>query len=962
MSVRASVDLQQRVEELVRDFRGGDPLLPMFVLHAERPEDDHRADRILDDVHRVQLAHGARCAVLNPHDPQIPAEGAGDDDRVRAAALLRRIDSGREWEGTSGLGPQTAYRRYRFRRLRLVHALADAVRAVDAEEATRDGVSDPVQRRRDLLDQLAAQHWRPRRANRRDSVADRSRQAGAGMLAAVLAVLAAVLPLFEAPIALTVACGFLFLLAVLYLVPPGRTPMLLWLRRESRWFLTTTFLLPVAGQQAYEAGLLHPLRSWRAITHRAGDVADSLRAGGDAQLQLHVLALLEDLRDAHRRWSWDLRGFKRLRPPVLFLHRADAADGGIALLQAISDVRTVRSELDPLLVVASVAAQDVPALDRPRTTIRVAPRRTAPLNLSERVAHLHEEWEGALRARQSPSRSGTVPWALPIALTPTDLERPAQPVRWCERASARPAPARVLWSAGVLGVGLALVAGLLVAQQLHLDATYCRTGLLTADRDSVLLPGAGGEEQCIGISTGAVSFGARLPKDRRGPVAGGVPWSVPELEKQIGERNRKVLANSAGHYVTIVYAGPLSADATGSSSPVKGTEELAGLALAQAAVNEDNAPVKLRVLVANGGVDMDEQVRMARLIADYAQRDATVVGVVGAGRDMKTSGKVTEILGAAGLPVVSGTNSATYLPEKYANWFSLAAPDEWQAQQLGLLVRQLRTEGKPQRALVLSRETKGTGDMYTGEQEKYGGRMLQDRGFTLAPEKPIRYQLRDSGGAALRDAVSGFCVPGEVPDVIYFAGRVEDLGNLLRALSEDDDCHRHRIALVMGDDVSKAHFESEGIGRNVTIYHATLADLRDAAPGTEFYRDVERYLPGTSGRQAGYNSPFLASGQTALSHDATRALYEAASRKDRVHSRAATWVNLRDVELGAQATGTVNFKDAPVYGVRTGHAIALWRVRQDPGSGKTESVMLCGRTSGAAKELTVADCRIDKKR
>ncbi len=110
--------------------------------------------------------------------------------------------------------------------------------------------------------------------------------------------------------------------------------------------------------------LLRPVRSWRAIAARAYDVAEAMREGGVFPLQLYVLALFEDLRDNHRRASWDLRGLKRTRPPVLILRQVSRENGGIELIKAVSDVRSRRSELDPLLIVAGVAAVDAPLLDR----------------------------------------------------------------------------------------------------------------------------------------------------------------------------------------------------------------------------------------------------------------------------------------------------------------------------------------------------------------------------------------------------------------------------------------------------------------------------------------------------------------------------------------------------------------------------------------------------------------------
>ncbi|WP_431032905.1 hypothetical protein ACQYWQ_06320 [Streptomyces sp. P6-2-1] len=954
--VRASLATQARIEGLVRDFRRGEPLVPMFVLHAEESAGDERVNRILDDVHAVQADHGTRCAVLDPRAPGPEQPIGPGGDRVRAALLLQALDTPRAWGDSAWPRvPGVAYRRYRFPRLRLVHAIADAVREVDQQGEAR---VDPAAERRALAEQLARQRWRPRAAHRRNSLGERLSEAGtAGLLAAVLAVLTALLPLFEAPLAFSVACGFLMLLAVLYFVPVGRAPLLLWMRRESRWFLTTTFLLPVQGRQSYEAGLLHPFRSWRSVTDRAADVAGSLREGGNAQLQLHVLALLEDLRDAHRRWSGDLRGFKRLRPPVLFLRRADPHDGGIALLQAISDVRTVRSELDPLLVVASVDAADVAALDERRAPERAA--RRAPYDFADRLARLHEDWEGALRARQSPSSSGTVPWALRIAVPAAELEPPVQQVRWCERAAARPRAARVLWSAWAGTVVLGALAGLLISYQVGLADTYCRTGLLSADRDTGLL-GRGKARECVGLSTGAVRFGAGLPPRKKGETP---PWDLEDIEKLIAESNEKAGENA----FTVVYAGPLST-ADDSSSPVKGAEELAGVALAQDRFNADEGKTRMRVLVANGGVDMGHQTEMARRIVAYARRDPSVVGVVGLGRNMTDTGKAVGILREAQLPVVSGTNSSKDLPTRYRNWFSLAANDDWQARKLAVIAEQLadRVDTREGRVgertthttVLLTRAEKGTRDQYAKDQAEAFARHLTTKDTGLdRPGPGLTYQV--SNGKPAASVVDSACRAGDRRDplVVLVAGRAEDLPPLTRRFGTV--CAERAISVITGDDVSKAHFPSESLPANVTIYHSTLVDpwaWRDPT----FYEEAQRFLPGVP-EDIGPGDAALASGQTALAHDATWALAEAADRAEG-RGPAETWVRLAKGEgTITKATGDIGFAGYPQAEGHGAQSMALWRVSRRAGDGRLESVLLCGIKAGPRDWTPHAgDCPIDK--
>ncbi len=420
--------------------------------------------------------------------------------------------------------------------------------------------------------------------------------------------------------------------------------------------------------------LLRPVRSWRAIAARAYDVAEAMREGGVFPLQLYVLALFEDLRDNHRRASWDLRGLKRTRPPVLILRRVSRENGGIELIKAVSDVRSRRSELDPLLIVAGVAAADAPLLDRGTVTGTLpngADSRSQPLSrparLQQRLRHWYDEW-GREPARRPVPEPDQRP-AVGVAPCPPHEELiPLRQADWrCVRARHRPPVARIVWSAYSLALVLALAATVGVVHARDLHRTYCSAGLLTADRDTELRPAPGGGTECVGIATGDVRFGSHL--EGGSDSEGG---RLRELEKLVHAENAEVLRGNPRAYVTVVYAGPLSS-ATVDPSLVKGAEELVNVYLAQRVVNE-NYRVKLRVLLANGGADMGHQRFTADAIARYAERDPTVVGVVGFGRDLQSSPAVTRRLQEAGLPVVSGTNSATYLPKYFSNWFSLAAP------------------------------------------------------------------------------------------------------------------------------------------------------------------------------------------------------------------------------------------------------------------------------------------------
>ncbi|WP_385862620.1 ABC transporter substrate-binding protein [Streptomyces tuirus] len=942
--------LQNQLEILIQDFRRStEPPMPVFVVHAQESRDDDAVAGLVRQLQAGQEAHGTRCAVT-----QDAYEGS--TEVRRAAALVRALSDPRKWGGRKAL-----YRRYAFPRLRLVHAIDDAVAALgDSWPSPAPGSPEAGQdQHRRLLDQLAQQRWRPKNAARWRSGLPLFDMAHI-LPASLVTVLAALLARSEWYVAVGAGLVFLLLLTVLNYVLPGRAPIFLWLRRESRWFLTTTFLRAADQEESTEVSLLRPVRSWKAIAARAYDVGEALRAGGDFHLQLCVLALREDLRDNHRRWSWDLRGFKRPRPPMLFLPHADDRNGGVELIRAISDVRSRRSELDPLLVVAAMRAQDVQRLERSVVQTAPVPDATPP-TFGVRLRTWYREWGRNLRAEQSPSRERSVlPWVMKIPL-PHDQLGPVEEGRHHLRASSRPTPARLVWALHTLVLVIALLSAATVMRADALHDRYCSASVLTANRDTRREQAPDGRTECIGIATDGLRFADWLPAPEPGDDLKALtaddetPWTVADLEDRIARQNAKVLDGHAGTYVTVVYAGPLSADTAAGSSLVKGAEELAGVYLAQAVVNE-NSSVKLRVLIANGGVDLGHQEEMAEAIAAYAAHDPTVVGVVGTGRDLKSSRATTRTLMEAGLPIVSGTNSATYLPREFANWFSLAATDEWQTRQLGLIAAQLRTPDRRQYALVLARDTAKTDDLYTDEQARYGQAMLRRQGFTALPQR--RYTLT-GGKPELRSHAQEICRGSRVPSVIYFAGRVEDIDPLMTQLGTEPGCAGKPLAILTGDDLSKADFAGGGqsVAPKVTLYHAALAELRKAATATAFYQDAAQHLPGLRDHRLRHDSPALASGQTALAHDATRALFWAATRGDRPQSRASTWVNLRSVRIEGMATGTIDFTGAPLYGDRTGHSIVLKEVRRSD-DGTSDTHELCRRTAGDTKRLTQKECRI----
>lgn len=939
--------LIEMLDALFQGFRRRSPMaLPEFVLHAESGTDsaDDHVEGILSELGEELEARGVPVALVKP-SPQ----DSGLGPRVRALRIVQELGGkvpgsgqGSCLEDEPWKGGSRQYGSYPFPRSKLLSTIEDVVKE-------QDGRADAAA----LLKELNSRGWRPSGTHWAERLAEAAKDASKTLPALLIAVVAVLIANRPWYITLAFAAALLAAVGTLSALP-GKAPVFLGLRREIRWFLGTTYLNQGPRAERSEGRTWRVLHLWPpgSVRQRLGAVVRDIRDGGlmdnaeptglneDAQrrhLQLRVHALREDLRDAHSAWAPDLRGRKRPTPPVLILPQADMDNGRIELIKAISDIRSIRSELDPMLVIAAVRQPDIENLQR-----SVTARRSAGGSLPRSAAELpdwYAAWNRARRVSQSPSLEGsTLPWVLRMPLPDRLLHQPDLGVGSLRRPGLSAGRPRWtwLWSLPALTLLLGAAGVGVVLRDAELGKEYCVGGLSGINRDSERVPFGGGENaECVGVATGTVTF----------PVAPKVQALIKKANEEIGDSD----------YVTIVYAGPLSGT---TGELVKGAEELRGAYLAQVTRNEQS-PVKLRILVANGGKDMYSQQIMAKHIVDLARRDKSIVGVVGMGRDMTDSDKVQDMFREAELPVVSGTNSGTYLAQ-YPNFFGLAATDKWQSEQLALIAQQLTTTPEKERAVVLARDPGESHDRYTVEQKEYGTRMLTAAGYRV--EVLPDYSL-ENGKPVLDSQIADIC-RGDVPLALYFAGRSEDVTPLMNGIISTPACNREQIAVLAGDDLSRAGFATKRslVAANVTLYHLTLTALEKSADRSVFY-DRLANLPKKASEDLGlspratYKSEELADGQTALTHDATEVLYRAATRDGKPRGRAEAWANLRMMDVTSLATGRINFT-VPFSDERPkGYAVSLVRVA-NPGSGDYKRTVLCARAAGDTEPLTKELCSI----
>ncbi|MEU5966503.1 ABC transporter substrate-binding protein [Streptomyces globisporus] len=936
------------MQQLIDRYRVNRPVMPLVVAQAADagagPEIDARVEELVHQVHRANELRRVPVRLL---------DGAGATPYEAALDMVRTL-SEKPWETRDN----TQYKNFSFPRSRLLGAIEQATATVVEQS---DGNPSEVREER-ILEQLSRLRWRsgrPRGGTRWDALRQSVRPetfVGALFIALLSVLLGEIDWLLTALVAALALIG----LAVVGLASRAAPP-LLWLRRASRWFATTSSL--AASSTGYPSdgwSWFSPSGSWRVIRARAAAVAERVADAGAGDeharqfhLELRVQALLEDLRHSYRPHSLDWRRSKRTVPPVVFLPRATQDNGGILLINAINNVRSRRSEVDPLLLLASLPASEIMRHTPPLPPERPGPG--APTGSSGARAR-YERWVDDLSLGQSPVAAATLAWVLLLPLSTEKLTH--------EHAHAQLVTHRVrrTWAWWVMSratIAVAVVGSLLGAFLWagHWRDTYCH-GPLTDRNTDAIWRGPDGDRECIGVATAPEVLFAKGNDLELNGAGKGITFE--RIEQAIREENDDIEAGDA--YVTVVYAGPLTATGKDREATRKGLEELTGVYLQQRAVNKTvRRSVKLRVLTANGGEDMLRQLTAVEKIIDVARRDPTVVGVVGLGRNTQESEKATKLLREAGLAVVNTTNSSSDLPREYPNYFGLAATDEEQTHALGLVARQIAKGLDRPHAIVLSREDRnGDLDRYTAEQRDAGRKMLQDAGFE--PGKDVTYDL--AGGASLNTPLTTICQSERVPDALYFAGRVEDVPTLMRGLSETTGCSDRRMTVFTGDDLTKGTFDdSTSIAANVTLYHSSLAPL-DRGKNLGFYGDAYRTLRRlhpegevtalVSGRPA-YEDDLFASGQTVISYSATAALYDAAARGDKRRSAAETWATLHTVDLNNMPTGTISFSRARSSVSDNVHGLNIVKVVR-PGP-SAERTLVCGKPAGVAPPLTAKDCK-----
>ncbi|MFB9682870.1 hypothetical protein [Amycolatopsis plumensis] len=422
----------------------------------------------------------------------------------------------------------------------------------------------------------------------------------------------------------------------------------LWLRGlrggEPRWLMRQRFMVP-----KHSADFLGFAR--RLTTDaRENENLEQLKL-------LLVRAFLRDLRRFYGTRTWWLRRWRRTAYLTAVLHGITEVNGGWELLHLINDVRNQTGEHDPLLVIAT--ATDLPdSLDVKPGSVRT---------IKEDVA----DWKKYLPRRRQQFRP-----AARFLVIRLDGEDPAS---WHDADSGRHwEPRKIPWFArkpAVVAAVLLLLAGTGASTMAMLPEPVpdpCGVAGFP-EAGAVLMPETG---ECVGVSAGGYVFGS-TGKLRKAQEA------VFE-QNEIAERLHET--NPDRSIVTLVYFAELTHPDTREGTDDAEAEEVTGLLIQQSQYNtvgnstEDALNPLLRIVVANGGYQMRHARRTVdRFIAPLAERDPTVMGVVGGGRSVTQTESAIGALGAFGIPIVATTLTGDSLPALSPLYFQMVAGNRPQA-------------------------------------------------------------------------------------------------------------------------------------------------------------------------------------------------------------------------------------------------------------------------------------------
>jgi hypothetical protein len=350
---------------------------------------------------------------------------------------------------------------------------------------------------------------------------------------------------------------------------------------------------------------------------------------------------------------------------------------------------------------------------------------------------------------------------------------------------------------------------------------------------------------------------------------------------RIHTENAEVLAKHPQEYVTIVVLLPLSGDVvgTGMGRPTI-RHALQGSHLAQAWRNKrQSAAPYIRLLVGDTGPGAWEAT-----VEDLRARvtDDHVVAVTGLGASTEDTRSVIERLSRDRIAMVAAVLTSDEL-QRRPGLARVAPLNSDQAEAAVHFAQGLRRGFKP----VVVMDT-NSGNSYSRTLSESFDRALtrlmgpadgERRGEPLAFDSSS-----NSAGTVLHGDAASICRSDA--DTVFYAGRADNLPDLLKGLSQSSECVKRGIDVIGGDDTSEmsrpvkeAIWEESG-GR-ISLYFTSLAHSANITDARSTVLPAVKAMFGKGDAKA-YGRMFpdesLDDGQAIMHHDAMYVAIEAIDR------------------------------------------------------------------------------------
>ena len=354
--------------------------------------------------------------------------------------------------------------------------------------------------------------------------------------------------------------------------------------------------------------------------------------------------------------------------------------------------------------------------------------------------------------------------------------------------------------------------------------------------------------QQVGVTDGSFVFNPAL-----GPVEGDIRHADRGLAR--------------GKYVTVAFLGPLTPSPDVSIGRIRSWLE--GAFIAQQVVNRTGAGPQIRLVLANVGSGENQYRPVVRQLDRMTTGPDPLVAVTGMGISVPQTLQTAHLLSQHSIPMVGAVITGDSLSQITVPGLFRVNPDV--RDEVSALAQYLHGAGLGDRAMLI--QDNAPGDLYTASlnadfRTGLAG-YIQAGGF---PEEPFDAPPNSGALGAQFSALSGNLCGRNPPDMILYAGRVDDLPDFIHHLwARGVDCEPRRlITVVTGSDASSLQGQLKAAPGDapVRIIYAALADPAELAARPNGRNDRNLWHAFYTTFTKRFPAADLGDGWAIMSHDA----------------------------------------------------------------------------------------------